>query len=523
MGYNIMYIIQTFKQYLTEAVDNKIQTIVLKLIKNVFINDKNFLNAKNESANRHPNQIRIVYDTLENIEDELNEKITSTYNFIKINNTTYSGSGIYKTFEITIDTNILKNFKNRSNILTITNVQSFEDLVYMLTNFKCWLVYAINSKSRMNDDRKSYLRNKELTPANLGVEKGKLYSLVQLYSTILKKINSSPKESKIALFEKYLKQILRITCGIKINNYIFPIALELKDISQRDIDIMNKDFGEIICALSVLKQNSGSLVEFPSINEKVVDFNLFVNGNIANKIGYSVKNHGKSKGTAMSSIPDMIAFYKSTTKIMPKDFDMFEKYINLICFGTNQNKNLTPIKIFDCANAFAANNSSSILASALNELKTIFNVNDTNFDTFKTKINTIQNNDDELKIVVKKLLDNFYKNSSYNLGDSKYNTIDGIIGLIKDKKYGLIVQPIGALLTRELNKLESITNCLSAVLNCQENLVQIETSISVDKNGNLVYNIPQQRTFTKNKFKFDYNGMRNDSGSNRLIGYKMVK
>ena len=197
----------TFKKYLIEAVDNKIQSIILNLIKNVFKNDSNFKDAKNESANRHPNQIRITYDTIDNIEDILNEKITKYYNFININNTSYSGSGMYKTFELSIDSKALElisqNVKN--DVLKISGYKSFDDLVYALTNFKCWLVYAINSKNRKNDSRRSYLKTKELTPANLGIEEGKLYSLVQLYSTILKKLNSVPENSKIALFEKYLK------------------------------------------------------------------------------------------------------------------------------------------------------------------------------------------------------------------------------------------------------------------------------------------------------------------------------
>ena len=516
----------TFNQYLIESQDNKIQTLVLNLISDVFKNDEDFKGIKNESQSRHPNQIRISYDTIDNIEDSLNKKIEKKYNFISIGLSPISGSDAYTTFEISINIEKLKNASNKEELLKLAKVQkgiSFDDFSYMLTNFKCQLVYGIRSKTRKGDSRKSYLKNKEFAPANFGIEEGKLYSLVSLYNAILNKINSAGEKSKIALFERYLKEVMRVTCGIQAKTFVYPNTLNLKDISEADIDVINKDFGEIICALSVLKQNKGSLVEFPSINAKVVDFNLYINGDINKKVGYSVKNHGKSKGTAMSSISDIIDYYKKSTSIYPKNFSLFEKYINLMVVGVSGGKNITPVKIFDCAMEYSKNNSSSPVTSALDELKIIFNVSDVKFSTFKSAIDKLASSQDSNIHPIAEKLSKFYGNVSYGFGKSKYDEPQEIINLIHKKKYSIVVQPIGSLLTRELNKDSDLLDTLSTVLNCQNNLIQIETNMFVDKNGTLVYNAPQQRPFTSNKFKFDYNGMRNDDGSNRSIGFKMMK
>lgn len=147
---------------------------------------------------------------------------------------------------------------------------------------------SINKPKRGKEsERPELVRDKELIPANFDLA-GKVLTLKEIRSTTIKKLNSLAIEEEVKEFCRNL-----IDTAKELN---FDIVSSLSD---TDIRIILKDFGEITSAIHLLTNNPEFLsVTFPKANLPLVDF--FITTNEGLELSYSVKSNKGSKPTITS-------------------------------------------------------------------------------------------------------------------------------------------------------------------------------------------------------------------------------
>ena len=437
------------------------------------------------------------------------------------------------------------------------------------------LCYALSSKS--------ILKTKDLDPSAFGLTGGVSYTEESLVAAVLDRCKSAPEKSSIALFERYIRHCIAAVTGN--SSVLEPVfhkgALQIADIVETDLNCANKDFGEIVCAISVLHRTKGmamTVVFSEAENERLADFRLVSRDGLRNYY-YSVKNKGKNKGTAgsiLDSLWDEYAAANEWEKGNPESKG-FRCLVKLL----RKNANDTRTKLFQCANFVAKRLPQSSVASCLsglqaalgrigegsvpsnlqfskassmleNAVSKIVSKVRTNLEKnlpkpkrgksslpLKTLEDAVRNefmsqNGDGRKIL--DAMSEFRKAFMNVAGETEESVYKMLVPGFKGAerklmypKFGLFVYPIGAHLARSLNEpVNGQTNGFLAALNrClgwHKNFVQIDTDISIScKSGKaeLVVVQPKWNRFSKSVFKFEYNGMSKNSGNNRPLNFIM--
>ena len=503
--------------------------------------------VKRESEARHANQIRVHCDVGGRDPwtemNNLNKAIVRNLKLAAIGGSDNVGSKDYETWSIALPGKaaLEKDFsaytawkKILSDLYGPIGWQVQMDSLFSApAQFD--LVYTIPTKGRKKDAERSILKPKDFVPQDFGLEcsTGKHYTLDELLDVVAGKINSetgvmSSQYSKYRLFSKYfaeaLKQITGKDAGIDVKNSI-PLA----KIASRDIDIINKNFGEILCAAYILANTKGSsspTVSFPNgSNEPVVDFYIHPDNTLS--YSYSVKNKRGSKGTAMSSIGQMIDKYLSSNPLsMPMGFVFFESIMKILSATSSKDSRVQDKLVAGAIEMTKRNPQGKcakvieMLDKAVQSIKSIAipNVSQSGYKAVKSAIDAVskmaEGNPDRKAFV--KAMEAMTKECTAIKNPSDIDK------LVSDRKYGVAVYPVGKALTNDLNADAQMLHCLNAVLNCVANVAQIKTNAFISPKGKVYASCTEPKPFKTANFRFDYNGYRDNIGNNRSIGFKMA-
>lgn len=549
-----------------------VKNIVWQMLKNSRHGNR-LAKAKTNPSN-HSNQVRVWFsektlDDVAKFEKELNDILkTDPTPFSSIEyDPTRSGSKTYATWILNVrhalDDKTKSAFAKCGNLKLLEGGNSVQ------------LCYALSSKN--------LLQTKDLDPTAFGLTAASNsgnsgYTEESLIAAVLNKCQEvkNKKDTAIALFERYIRKCIAGVIGnSSIADTLFnENALQISDITNSDLNCANKDFGEIVCALSVLHRTKGMgmTVVFPEAeNEKLIDFKLISRDGLRYYY-YSVKNKGKNKGTAgsiLSKLWDEYAAANPFEKSNP-DSKAFGGLVKLIDKGGGD----TRAKLFSCANYIAKKLPSSRIASCLSGLANAIGTIGEGTPKMPLKFENVSR---MLETAVKKVVeeavshleipkgkkslslsdveasvyDAFFSGKGKPILDAMANfrksfmnvpneTMESVYKMLVPgfkgserklmyPKYGLFVYPIGAQLARSLNEpvngqpnqfLVALNKCLG----WHKNFVQIDTDISIScKSGTaeLVVVQPKWNRFSNSTFKFEYNGMSKNSGNNRPLNFIM--
>ena len=533
--------------------------IVLRLVRSWAMSHSRGRFTKVEREGRHGDQIRVYCDIQtegdpEELLDDLNAELKEGVKIIdRIETAGNQGSEDYNTYTIYIHPPKMGTQEYSETKKAVASeleaVQGqfadafgskggevqFQNLLAAMNRREGFeLVWTVPTKGRKRDiGLRNYLTDKNFTPQELpGLSLNTPYTLSQLVEKIEAAIERG-KPDRWKMFSNYIAACVNKICGQagirKTFNY--PEALPFNKIASKDVDIINKNMGEIFCALSILSvsNDSSACVKFPSgSNAAVIDFTIETSD--GRTVSYSVKNKRGSKGTAMSSMDDMILFYEKTNpQYMPMSFNVFKTLSNLF----NKTRGVQT-RILAGAHLMASRNPNGQCAKLFRYLKNALATLKIRMPAASIKIYDavveainyaalLAKSKDEVKLKMRADFIQAMKDLTAACVNGPKSRGDDVESLIDNKRYGLVVYPAGTHLQNDLNADEDILDCLATVLNCRNDIIEVVTQISIDGRGNLQVSAPKQYRFTESRFRFDYNGKRNDEGNNRGMGYKLIK
>ena len=545
----------TFNDYIQEAAMPKEKSpilIMVDVLRKWFKENPNLkksLKRKDAAKDikkdgRHVNQIRIFCDIGNlNVKDEMDRLncgiADPNLNALKIAASSNEGSGDYDTWNIVVPS-IGELGRNRKALdfwnKTLKGIygenggQVQMNSLFSARPQEIELVYTIPTKGRKKDTNRNYLSNKDFVPQEFGFSPSEQYTLDKLVATVAYNVNRAPQGSKMRLFSLYIIETLKQISGKEMRGIDVSGSLLPSEMALKDVNIVNKNFGEVLCAASILaKRDSSAYATFPlASNEAVMDFSIHSNADSVEL--YSVKNKYGSKGTAISSINGMIKLYLDTNpKETLHDFSKFHSLM-LILASKSENENRVQDKLVSAAIKVAKanlNTNSALVLSLLQEaLEELANESEKmkNLSVFKDGYSAIKKaigfvaslpkeNEARLRFVERM--------KEMTLECTMLKTVNDLQQMIDEKMSGIAVYPVGRALTNDLNNDQYMIKCLNAVLNCASSLSQIKTNISISKDK-INASCTNPKPFKTAEFRFDYNGMRKNKGNNRSIGFKMV-
>ena len=277
----------TFNEYIQEAAMPKEKSpilIMVDVLRKWFKENPNLkktLKRKNvekdiKKDGRHVNQIRIFCDIgnlkAEEEMDRLNCGIAdSNLNALKIAASSNEGSGDYDTWNIVVPS-IGELGRNRKTLdfwnKTLKGIygenggQVQMNSLFSARPQEIELVYTIPTKGRKKDTNRNYLSNKDFVPQEFGFSPSEQYTLDKLVATVAYNVNRAPQGSKMRLFSLYIIETLKQISGkdmrgIDVSGSLLPSEMALKD-----VNIVNKNFGEVLCAASILAKRDSSVPYF---------------------------------------------------------------------------------------------------------------------------------------------------------------------------------------------------------------------------------------------------------------------
>lgn len=393
------------------------------------------------------------------------------------------------------------------------------------------IVYAIPTKKRQGEENKSLMQNKIFTPQWFNLSGP--YDLKGLVAAIQQTVDTT-KTKYLKIFANYMMEITNSVASSAggINIPKSDLTLDITQISQSDIDKINKNYGEVLCAMSVLKKNPQGTISFPSeSNYAVADFILHLPS--GESIKYSVKNSGKSKGTAISSsMPAMIKNYEEcrlANAPMPIAYKRFKELMNILCRKDGTQANMVKAaKVMSTQGGIAC---ASVLNAAANCVSALMPKGRMphlqSYALLFWAVNTAQKlsiaQDEESKKRYNNFLDKMvtFTKSFVQVRKNPTALRKELEGSIKNGEYGIFIYPIGTSMLRDMNADTGLRDALNAVLNSVDSITQIETNITVGKDGSVAVHEPIHKKFKSANFHFDYNGLRKNEGNNRGMSYKM--
>ena len=133
-------------------------------------------------------------------------------------------------------------------------------------------VYVVNNRKE-----KSTLSGKSLTPTNLGLSGKEFTSSTSLIGTVESNIKSPIKDLLVSLMEDVnnntKKENLDVLENFNETISLSPTTLEFaEDVSESDINIIGKDFGEILGSILLFNKVNNPVLSYPTGNNPIVDF-----------------------------------------------------------------------------------------------------------------------------------------------------------------------------------------------------------------------------------------------------------
>jgi len=378
-------------------------------------------------------------------------------------------------------------------------------------------IYYLNTVK--TKDTATFNRNtKALTPAKFNLN-GKTIHESRLKNRIIQAFNdiNSPANDtnyKIADFCKALIEQIndsppKNNQNLNFNNIRKFSKEEIEEINNSDINVVAKNFGEILGALWYMKTDpDDNSVYYPNKeNEPLIDYKVYTNEN--NKVISSTSVSAKSKAGAASSISglhstddiDDSSTIESTETLNPEE----EKLKNFLI--SNKNEKI-PQKIF---------NTNRILINDDNPIKELKKLMSNNKQLTLDEINNYLFDIKDYEDAISKLKP-FYDTCKYDYTNSLSKSIlTKIFARSSGSKLGAIIYPLGIHAAREMNKNKNWLNFLNRVIKgkkiIQVNIYLTKKRIKFVKNDVNAEN-------NKKVYEFVYNGMAADE-NNRGMSFKL--
>jgi len=366
------------------------------------------------------------------------------------------------------------------------------------------------------------VHSKELTPDNLNLA-GKVYTLNQLKDSTILSINNTDVSEDI---KNFLKDCVVSAAGQKykineaqVERYSDKIFISQKHTSgdiYEFLNIISKNFGEVLSALYITKKNKKiKTIEFPSLaNEGLYDF---IGNEVQNKIKYSVKSSGGSS-TAMKNLHIFLSNVDKK-KLMFSNVKLEDKELETE-IKSNGSKYFEIIKSLSTANStpeaiinYIINHSPNMKKAIENSLSIRFN----SYEEFSKNINQWRSevNNSNIKNKKKQLVNLFDK-----LGKNDNNTLSNIESLIDIKpdktNHGYLLYPLGSYIISNLNKDKTALAVLNMIISessVGNTIQQITVDVFIDR---MEFKVIK---FKNNNFMFSYNGTVKNA-KNRPLGFK---
>lgn len=340
--------------------------------------------------------------------------------------------------------------------------------------------------------------SKEFTPAKLGLEGITFSSVSSMVSKIASSIKSIYGDSKYYEIRKYLADAIKSAGGVDVSlnesfSRTIPISVDHK-VSESDIKILSKNFGEVLGGLYILKNNKkATSVEFPKdVAQGLYDF--LMNEKTGKVTYYSVKAGGGSS-TSMANINFVLNNFTESNSFLKK----YSKEVQVIKYLMNNKEagdtTLTNIERF--YNTILKKEKNDII-SRINKISS-YNVNNLSQNEldkwFKgmVKVST----EEEFISTMMDIYSNVFKKKGkatttvlkqmYQVGDgSKFDN-------------GYLYYPMGSYITSHLNETGKYREILNLLLNFGSYINQLTVTM-----GKKSFDISIV-SFKKMNFRFSYN------------------
>lgn len=375
------------------------------------------------------------------------------------------------------------------------------------------------AKKARDGDIESVIRggthSKEFTPDKLlmgGSEYSSVNSLVADVGMRVSKVYGGDEFGQIRMF---LGDIIKNITGVSVLKEAKIPRHERKyktsgdyTISEGDLKIISKNFGEIIGAMYIIKTNKkASLVGFPSnISEGLYDF--YIKDRKGRTIYYSAKSAGGSS-TSLENLDFIRKHFSASNPFLKKysdEMDAIDALINVKgTYNTLYNiraffNDDFPKKVKEIAKRMSEISSKKIIDLEPDMLDGWFE---------DVKVNSSEND-------FVSTMQSIYNDMLGDLGKPRITT-EGVLREMfnseSDFDHGYIMYPMGSYIVNYMNNTPRYVEALNLLAGYANYILQATVDIDIKTTSVKIIK------FSKNKFRFSYNGM-SKKPANRPIGFK---
>jgi hypothetical protein len=354
--------------------------------------------------------------------------------------------------------------------------------------------------------------SKEFTPDKLGLggsEFTRIGSLVGAVSSALKRVYGGSEYKEI---RRYLSDTTKKITGQSLNEKVERYSVSFKpagsyNIVDSDMKIISKNFGEVIGAMYLLKHNKNAkVVGFPGqVNEGLYD--IYTKDKKDRIHYYSAKSAGGSS-TSLANLNFIKRNFAGTNTFIQKHMSEMEVIDSLI----NSNEYNTIYNI----TAFFNDNLQKKVKEIVSILNTLsmpdLQIADIEQPTLNDWFDSVRltRTSDEFVAVMNKIYATVF--------DGLSKTTDKVLRQMFESdrnthSNGYLLYPMGSYIVKYLNSIDKYVEALNLLTGFASYISQITVNMSSSLTEIQIIK------FSKNRFKFTYNGMSNSPG-NRPIGFK---
>jgi len=354
--------------------------------------------------------------------------------------------------------------------------------------------------------------SKEFLPKKLGLENIKFTSTSQLLSAVITGINSLYSDSKYTEIKSYLSDVLSKLTGTNVSiNESFSRDYKLNrkyNVSDQDIKILSKNFGEVLGGIYAIKYNKkAKYVQFPSDdNQGLFDYLMVDERGRTTYI--SVKSGGGSS-TSMGNINFVLNNF-SNNRIFIDNKHEVETIRSLM---NNKKEGKTTLTNIENFYKNVLNKEQSQILTSINKISKYKAKNLSQSELNKWFQSMKKTSPKEIFIsTMKDIYSTILSGSSAtDLSLSDMYELDDISSV----QNGYLYYPMGSYIVKYMNSNKKYTDTLNYILNFASYVHQFDVNLSQNS-----FNI-QIFTFDKKEFRFSYNGMAKKP-ANRPIGFIKV-
>ena len=354
--------------------------------------------------------------------------------------------------------------------------------------------------------------SKEFIPEKFGLGGKEFKNVNEFVNNVSLSVKSAYSDSKYINVKKYISSIVEEISGQgmnlsegKVDRYTKLYSIpESFGVTEGDIKILSKNFGEVIAAIFMLKTNKKMVsIGFPSDPaQKLFDFyGKEKNG----RIHYFSAKSGGGSSTALDNLNFIKKNFSTDNKFLKdhiKEMEIIDSLIN--SSGRDTITNI--IDFFHKNFPQKVSKMGKILGISKLSQKTFeeYLVNQRKKGTIDTFVNSCN-----------KVYQEVLGDLRGKIPATATRTLKEMYNSTSTYKGGFMIYPMGSYITKFLNEKPQYTNALNLLMNFGSNISQVTVNLS-NKSCDIAV-----IKFSKNTFKFSYNDMSKKPG-NRPIGFREI-